>query len=608
MNEHGYVGLSNIQGDNAGSANVLHSFAEGRLEEVLSSPKPLPPKRLKKYTTKKLWRRHTKPWLVYSILAIVATILIATLLRNSKSSDQKECMDSVGSGTEELFRINIVLIRGLSFARAKSLDLLWDTAIGQGGRFVHGLILHQLVSKALTLFLESSTLPYSFFLGVKFSAVSFESLWCCIQLLFAKNSIRTSFLVAGLFLAISHVLAFATIWSATTGYEADTVPAYDILNAGAFVPRGSDRLTTCWSVQDLDRVVQGRSEPILGPIFAQAYGNWGNIGDQKEFRRLKMRTKSPAVKTSEAFANLYAYAIAKETFLRRYNTTQLAQLGHASDTDKWSDRNCYNSGIETAVGYNFTKDCVATQLYKSVDGWQYAGHGQRGSENLPSDPRDEENLHSNSRAKPNDSDYVPYNTTFLLDHDIQLKENVVPYNSTIWWNGTRTPLDAPFLNIGSDCQWFGGSLGLCLCLDGNVLTTDFRHSGQICLNDTGYLWGFSWFLLLIGFALEATWLLMCSLMWYVISTRSKLIKLHRPGTGTIRSILDIAGAINLSIGTDNGAYTEHELKRELEKHPPIGFDVDNYGGVRYERIRLRPMRHAVGMRRNLWVNRHTLYG
>ncbi|GAW20456.1 hypothetical protein ANO14919_099620 [Xylariales sp. No.14919] len=611
MNPEECTRSSSGHGDDVESTNEPHSLAGEKLEEVPSGPKPLPPKGLNPYTTRQLRKRHVEPWLVFSILAIVGTILTATLVHNGGAAVQKGCTAIDGSEAEDLFRINLVVINGLTFVRAKFIDLLWDTAIGQGGRFVHGLILHQLVSRALTLLLERSALPFSFFLGVKFSTVSIESLWCCIRILYSRAPVRTSILVAGLFLAIGYVLAFPTIWSAATGYEADVVPAYDILGIGAFVPKDSDRLKTCWSVSDLNRVGPGLNNPILGPKFSQAYGGWENIGDKKEFQRLKMRTVSPAVETSEAFTNLYAYAIAKETFFRRHDRDserELTQLNQTSGADTWYDNNCYNNGIETGTGYNFTAECKSKQLYTSVHGWQYAGLGQKEKENLSPDTRDEENPKDESRAEPNNSDYVPYNTSFLLDTEIIAEEHLVPYNSTIWWNGTRVPLNAPFLDFGANCQWFKGSLGLCLCLDGKVISKDFRTSDQICLNDTGYIWGFSGTVLLLALALEAAWLLLCSLMWCAVLAKSQLVKLHRPGAGVIRSVLDIAGAIDLSIGTDTGAYAEDELRKKLEKCPPIGFEVDDSDGAGYERIRLRPVRHGVRTRRNIRVNKHTLYG
>ncbi|KAJ8124494.1 hypothetical protein O1611_g9146 [Lasiodiplodia mahajangana] len=97
-------------------------------------------------------------------------------------------------------------------------------------------------------------------------------------------------------------------------------------------------------------------------------------------------------------------------------------------------------------------------------------------------------------------------------------------------------------------------------------------------------------------------------MWFVIITKSELVKMHRPGTGVIRGILDIAGAINSSIGTDTGAYVESELERALGKCPPVGYEIDTANGTGHQGIRLRPMPNTTQTRRRLRVRGNTLYG
>ncbi|KAI1124454.1 hypothetical protein F5Y10DRAFT_285009 [Nemania abortiva] len=598
MNGNRHTTSSTLRDDYTESTETSYS-PMGVNSEGSSDTKPLPPKSLKRYTTRQLRKKHTVPWIVFTTISIVATLLAASQLANGDSGSDGCNIGSHNSRTEQR----------LSFTKAKFIDLLWDTVIGQGGRFIHGIVLHQLVSRALTLLLERSTLPYIFFLGVKFSTVSIESLWVCFCVLFSKAPIRTTAMVVSLLFVIGHVLAFATIWSATTGYEADTVAAYDILGSGAFLKKDSDRLTTCWSVEDLNRVDPSLTKPIIGPKFVQAYENWGHIGDKKEFERLQMRVAGPIGEVSEAFKDIYAYALAKETFFGRYNTTDFTPLRQINGTHTWFDDDCYNNGAETENGYKFagTRECTSRLLYTSIDGWQYAGSGQKGIENLPSDTRNK-TLDDPSHGKLGDSEYVPYNATFLLDSEIKTAQGVLPYNSTLWWNNTRIALGAPFLKIGESCQWSRGSLGLCLCLDEDIISKDFRDSDYICLNDTGYKWGFSAFVLLIGLALETAWLVVCTMMWFVIITKSELVRMHRPGIGVIRSILDIAGAINSSIGIDTSAYTEDELKLELGKCPPVGYEIDDRDGIGYKRIRLRAMPKGIMTKRHLRVNKNALYG
>ncbi|KAI3323718.1 hypothetical protein HD806DRAFT_543936 [Xylariaceae sp. AK1471] len=613
--EGGSTHLSTLQDSNAESTDALCTHgSQAEAEAALNHYEPLPPKKLERDTTRQLRKRNLELLLLYSILAVVVAVLIFTSqaswssrLKFDGSEDGNACVESFNSRSEaeRLFQLNVHAIRGLSFTRAKLIDLLWDTVVGQGGRFIHGLVLHQLVSRALTLLMERSVLPYSFLIPVRFSTVSIESLWSCCRILFVTKPIRTTAITIGLLFTIGHVLAFATFWSAATGYEAETVPAYEIAAPGTFISKESEQLTLCWSVPNLDRVGPYLNKTIIGPTFSRAYGSWENIGDKKEFERLRMRSKSPLVDTSEDFQNIYAYAIAKETFFSRYNSTAFSEQAKVIGRDTWYDSCGYN-GSETANGYKFYETCTY-DLYSSVDGWQFAGFGQKEQENLPPDWRNETNLEDPGHPMPADSDYVPYRATFLLDADTSMGDFVVPYNSTIWWNDTRIMLNAPFLDIGSDCRWFEGSLGVCLCLDGDVLREDFRRNPKTCLNSTGYSWGLSSFVVLVGLLLETTWLLTCGLMWFLIMANSELVKAHRPGTGVIRAVIDIAGAISLSLGTDVGAYTDKELKKELEKRHPVGYGLNDHEEATYPRIQLSPMLNGMRVRPKMRLDNETIY-
>jgi hypothetical protein len=199
--------------------------------------------------------------------------------------------------------VNIHVLEGLSFTEAKYIDLIWDTGIGQVGRFLHGLVLHHLVSRVLTTLLEHSALPYYFYLQVIFDPVAVKSLWSCLRILLAKKPVPTTVMVIGIFFAISHVLAFATIWSAATGYEFDTATAYAITDTDSFISMASGQLTLCWSVPDWDRVQKGvGNKIIIGPTIEQIYGgNWEKIGSRLEFNE-----DSIIQEASGDFKNIYA--------------------------------------------------------------------------------------------------------------------------------------------------------------------------------------------------------------------------------------------------------------------------------------------------------------
>lgn len=208
-------------------------------------------------------------------------------------------------------------------------------------------------------------------------------------------------------------------------------------------------------------------------------------------------------------------------------------------------------------------------LYRQFTGFQFAGAGQEAiSEDTPW-----------------------FNTTFQLDPSVDMSNwrqsdlpyqtlDPVPYNSTLWWNGSAIPLEAPFLNISArqtDCEWFGRG-ETCLCYRDAPLTSDFmRDDNLICISEQGYVWGFSSVITLVGVILEVCWIVGCFGMWLDVHINSNLFRMNRRGSGVVRNILDIGGAIRHDLGRDTGAYSNRALTKELEKLPPVGYEVVDDG-------------------------------
>lgn len=180
--------------------------------------------------------------------------------------------------------------------------------------------------------------------------------------------------------------------------------------------------------------------------------------------------------------------------------------------------------------------------------------------------------------------------TFQLDTSINMSGSdpydtldPVPYNSTLWFNGSTIALDAPFLSFPANqtsCEWFTND-GACLCYGDTLLTSDFRGDkgdNLICISEEGYVWGFSSVIMLVGIILEVCWMLGCFGMWLDVHINSMLFRMNRPGSGMVRNILDVAGAIQRDLGGDTGAYGDRELVKELERCQPVGFEVVDDGG------------------------------
>lgn len=220
-------------------------------------------------------------------------------------------------------------------------------------------------------------------------------------------------------------------------------------------------------------------------------------------------------------------------------------------------------------------------LYEQVNGFEFVSN-QNESLDTP--------LSMSSRVLED----MPFrNATFQLDTSLQLNTSSrpysltssvaamdpVPYNSTLRFSdGTNMALDAPFLNLSHGCgSWMrdrGSSIDLCVCYQGSPLTSDFRTGDALtCISEDGYVWGFAGVFTLIGILLEMGWVVGCFGMWLDAHVHSSLFRMNRRTSGLVRSILDVAGAVQRDLGSDTGAYSDDELKRALDKCAPIGYEL-----------------------------------
>lgn len=123
----------------------------------------------------------------------------------------------------------------------------------------------------------------------------------------------------------------------------------------------------------------------------------------------------------------------------------------------------------------------------------------------------------------------------------------MPYNSTIWLNGSAISLSAPFVDIGHNCSGNNGfaSLGNCVCYKGQPISLELLGEGRaICNTAPGYVWGFSSYLVRLGLAFEATWMACCFTCYLWLSLRSGLVrqKIMR-SAGPVKFALEFAEAL-----------------------------------------------------------------
>lgn len=253
-------------------------------------------------------------------------------------------------------------------------------------------------------------------------------------------------------------------------------------------------------------------------------------------------------------------------------------VNETADFNDWGYSYPQERGEIDGVSFDYPRhgEQQVAGLYREFTGFQFAGVGQ--------DPEVE---------KQADSPW--FNATFHLDTSVDMSTwepsevlDPVPYNSTLWFNGSAITLNAPFLNMPANetsCEWFADESytrtnPLCLCYRDFLLTSDFRQDDNlICISEEGYVWGFSSMITVVSIIIEVCWIMGCLGMWLDVHINSILFRMNRPSSGMVRNILDVGGAIQRDLGYDTGTYKHQELTKELKKCPPVGYEVDNSGKV-----------------------------
>ena len=207
--------------------------------------------------------------------------------------------------------------------------------------------------------------------------------------------------------------------------------------------------------------------------------------------------------------------------------------------------------------------------------------------------------------RPEDSTYP---VIYTLNASVPSGPGIIPYNSTLWFKNTSHPLDAPFLTFGPDCVDYTGyrADGACLCFRRSPLKFDWASAeNMVCMSGTGYSWGFSSFVVLLGLALEVAWVSICYMLWLDANLNSRLLRHRRSAYGVFRSSLDLAEAVRRELGDSTSAYANADLKKALEGREEIGFSVEEERGAKHVGIVPRS-RKKPGLRG--WVMEQEEYG
>ncbi|KAK3319971.1 hypothetical protein B0T19DRAFT_468036 [Cercophora scortea] len=529
------------------------------------------PSNVRHLPSKKWKERNWRPICLVNFLAIAYTVFsiaggIGTTwwLRTHKFAiaAAADCGDSDSmSPTERHFQVNIQLIDDLTFAKAKLIDLAWDVCVGHGGRLVHGWIIYHVAAKTTTWMLECSALPYSLLFDLLFQPASMSSLWSMLRSFTARKRAKSLVIMGLMVYAVSHVLFFATIWSAATGYQGTPEAGYAMPDQ-SWITKSSEELTLCW-LPDPHRMDETPwlKNVILGPRFGTVFSSLAELPSGADDMWNAYRY-SPGTASSDAFQDIYNYARSKHTLQTFFSHAGVSfqRDSHFRDLLQWNETGDYEIGATGTSSTNYIYESDGRGeigLPTVINGWQFLGVGQESAVDFV------HNILRNELVR----------SVFYLDDSLP-QAGIVPYTSTLWYNGNGTALAAPFLNFGQGCRWSASVLGECLCYKGQPMTADFRIKEHfICTNGSQYVWGFSSFITQIGIILEAVWCLVCICLWVSSTQHSNLVRHDRTAIGAVRNMLDLSEAISEELKGNISLYTDKELRKALKSSNPVGYAV-----------------------------------
>jgi hypothetical protein len=197
-------------------------------------PKSLPPRRGRQFALS-----FVKPTLSTIISLVVLSVLISQIRRLlprdeygvpltvggigrpvaiDGSSSSCDLISSDAGVFEKSFRIDLRGPLQLSFAQAKTIDVVWDFVIGQGGRLLLAWISYIVFIDGLARLMETSHVKYQLFVTIVFETSSVTSTWRALKAVFTGQGWRGRAFFAWFSFATIYVLGFSTLVSAATGY------------------------------------------------------------------------------------------------------------------------------------------------------------------------------------------------------------------------------------------------------------------------------------------------------------------------------------------------------------------------------------------------------
>ena len=199
-------------------------------------------------SAKKLVRSTSKTWLqcgFFGICLILFSVLsLYYLLKNpflSSSipdyfnytdkfySDVNSPCDvhSPWSSWSTIFEIN-ARSGNVSFAAVKLIDLAWDLGIGRGGQIMLAWLSYSVFARALMRTTEKHPVSYELFASIALHSSTLRSFFAILPAIIRVRGWQGKSALAWMAIAITYVLAFPTLLSASTSYVSATQTSVNV--------------------------------------------------------------------------------------------------------------------------------------------------------------------------------------------------------------------------------------------------------------------------------------------------------------------------------------------------------------------------------------------
>ena len=244
--------------------------ADSLVDTLVQRPKELPPMTLS--------RQKTKRAVAFVTLLVIALIVGFVFIVpfqgrfapgnfdiSFSNSNTCDLATLTGNTVQSAFTINLRCSSHLTYAEAKTIDVIRDLFVGQGGRLFLGWISYRVFMDCLLRLMETSAVSYELYASLAFESTCLMSLLNLLKALFRMKGWRSKIFLVWFFFSTLYVLAFSTLISAGSGYVTPSTAGLTMTDGTFLTP--FNQLTQCFNLGEYGSLIGLANDTIVpGPV------------------------------------------------------------------------------------------------------------------------------------------------------------------------------------------------------------------------------------------------------------------------------------------------------------------------------------------------------